>query len=264
MDTFIGSQQFTLLSYNIHQGFTSRYRRFVIDAIRLAIRTVNADLVFLQEVIGDNSHRRRRVQENAWPTMPQFQYLADQVWPHFAYGKNAISDRGDHGNAILSRFPIVSHNNIDITSPRHERRGLLCCNIELPSSVLMNCFCTHFEVYRASRSQQLDKISDLIGSSLHREDPIVLAGDFNDWERRACSVLERQLGVRDVAKVLRGRIQPTFPSFFPILPLDRIYVRGFEVLEVDVLRGNPWSKLSDHLPIYAAVKLSSPRVCCES
>jgi len=37
----------------------------------------------------------------------------------------------------------------------------------------------------------------------------------------------------------------------PLLRLDRIYVRGFNVLASQVHRGAPWSLLSDHLAVSA-------------
>ena len=47
----------------------------------------------------------------------------------------------------------------------------------------------------------------------------------------------------------------TFPSAFPWLRLDRIYQRGFAVRNARVLRGRPWSQLSDHAPIFAELEL---------
>ena len=48
----------------------------------------------------------------------------------------------------------------------------------------------------------------------------------------------------------------TFPSIFPVLRLDRIYVRGFSVIEASVQRGAPWSLLSDHLALGAVLRRS--------
>ena len=36
--------------------------------------------------------------------------------------------------------------------------------------------------------------------------------------------------------------------------LDRIYYRGFKVRRVEVLRDEPWSQLSDHLPVEAELE----------
>ena len=52
------------------------------------------------------------------------------------------------------------------------------------------------------------------------------------------------------------RAARAFPSLLPVLRLDRIYVRGFEVASSQVHRGHPWSKLSDHLAVSADLKRS--------
>jgi endonuclease/exonuclease/phosphatase family metal-dependent hydrolase len=55
-----------------------------------------------------------------------------------------------------------------------------------------------------------------------------------------------------------GKLMPsprTFPAAFPWLRLDRIYQRGFAVRSARVLRGRPWTQLSDHAPILAELEL---------
>src|SRR5438132_888733 len=102
-----------VLSYNIHKGFSSGRGKFVLNRIREALRTVHPDLVFLQEVLGHHELHSQKVEN--WPDQPQFEYLADQLWPHFAYGKNAVYTYGHHGNAILSKYPFSFYENIDIS-----------------------------------------------------------------------------------------------------------------------------------------------------
>lgn len=62
-----------------------------------------------------------------------------------------------------------------------------------------------------------------------------------------------QLGMDGSAKLARS--PRTFPAAFPWLRLDRIYQRGFAVRSARVLRGKPWSQLSDHAPILAELEL---------
>ncbi|MBM3355016.1 MAG: hypothetical protein FJY47_04150 [Betaproteobacteria bacterium] len=50
-----------------------------------------------------------------------------------------------------------------------------------------------------------------------------------------------------------GRHVHTLPSLLPVLQLDRIYVRGFEVIASRVHRGKPWALLSDHLAVSAQI-----------
>ncbi len=121
-----------VLSYNIHKGFNLGRSRFILDQIKSSIELVSADIVFLQEVHGHTEKTTAKIK--AWPTSSQFEYLADKVWSHFAYGKNAVYKEGHHGNAVLSKFPILKHENIDISTNRFEKRGLLHVEIFVPGS----------------------------------------------------------------------------------------------------------------------------------
>ena len=116
-----------ILSYNVHKGFSARNRRYLLDEIREGIRSVNADIVFLQEVVGENRDHAKRWEN--WVDAGQFEYLADSVWPHFAYGRNAIYQHGHHGNAILSKYPIVNSDNVDVSVMKRSQRGLLFAQI---------------------------------------------------------------------------------------------------------------------------------------
>ena len=76
--------------------------------------------------------------------------------------------------------------------------------------------------------------------------------------------LETETGFLNTLRKMTGR-QPklnparTFPAAKPLLRLDRIYVRGFEVVSAEVLHGIRWSRLSDHAPIVATLELKKRR-----
>ena len=91
-------------TYNIHKGFSNFNRRMVVHELRDRLRLLGADLVFLQEVLGD--HQRHAQRFANWPEEPQYEFLADSVWRDFAYGRNSVYDLGHHGNAVLSRYPL--------------------------------------------------------------------------------------------------------------------------------------------------------------
>jgi signal transduction histidine kinase len=74
---------------------------------------VAADVVFLQEIHGEHKGHQANLQD--WPNEAQFEYLADSIWHHHAYGKNAVYPEGHHGNAILSKYPIKRWDNLDLT-----------------------------------------------------------------------------------------------------------------------------------------------------
>lgn len=237
-----------VLTLNVHKGFSVGNRRFILPELREAFRASGADLVFLQEVLGNHDIHKTHFED--WPHQSQAEYLADTVWPDHAYGKNAIYEEGDHGNAILSRYPIGKWENYDISSSRWERRGFLhaCIPIE---GIEHHLICLHLSLTHRARQTQLKVIQDFIGREIPSKAPLILAGDFNDWSLKAAQILERDLGLIDAFRQTQGSYARTFPSFFPILKLDRIYSRGLKIQSAQVLSREPWSVLSDHAAIMA-------------
>lgn len=247
-----------LLTYNIHKGFRVGNKSFVLHEIRELIRSTGADLVFLQEVIGENTRHSAVVEK--WPEQSQYEFLADEVWQQYSYGKNSIYDGGHHGNAILSRFPIASWSNLDISTNSIEKRGLLHAEVVVPDSdIIIHACCTHLNLVERSRTLQLDTICYWIEKNIHCRAPLIIAGDFNDWTDRASKILNDKINLSEVMRLKHSRLVGTFPAIFPILKLDRIYVRGFEVIEAEVQKEKVWRKLSDHIPVIATLKLISKK-----
>lgn len=241
-----------VLTLNIHKGLSQFNRRMVIHELREGLRALDPDLVFLQEVQGVNERHERRFA--TWPLAPQHEYLAAGAWQH-AYGRNAAYDHGHHGNAILSRYPIVSFEREDVSDHRFERRGLLHCVVRVPGwRRNLHCVCVHLSLHERGRRRQLDAIGERLEEIAARDLPIVVAGDFNDWRQRASAILGERLGMSEVSLAARGRHARTFPSLLPVLRLDRIYVRGLRVLGSRVHRGAPWAMLSDHLAVSAELR----------
>ena len=244
-----------VLTYNIHKGFSSNNRRFVLDRIRAAIRTVHADLVLLQEVLGEHTTHARKVAR--WPIAPQFEFLADELWPHFAYGRNSVYTAGHHGNAILSKYPLTFFENIDISTNRLEQRGLLHATISYPNLPRpIHAICVHLGLLESERRVQLRRICDRIESHVPHADPLVIAGDFNDWRVRANRVFHKNLDVVEAFSLLHGAPARTFPAWLPALRLDRIYCRRLEPLRAQSLSGRPWRELSDHAAIFAELEIA--------
>jgi endonuclease/exonuclease/phosphatase family metal-dependent hydrolase len=237
---------------NIHKGLSQFNRRMVIHELQEGLRSLDPDLMFLQEVQGVNERHEKRFA--TWPLAPQHEFLAGGQWKH-AYGRNAVYDHGHHGNAILSRFPIVSAQNEDVSDHRFERRGLLHCVVTVPGwRRNLHCVCVHLSLHERGRRRQLDAISARLEELASRGLPIIVAGDFNDWRQRATRILEDRLGMTEVSIARHGRAARTFPSALPMLRLDRIYVRGLGIVSSRVHRGAPWSLLSDHLAISAELR----------
>ena len=244
--------QLRIVTLNVHKGLSQFNRRMVIHELREGLRALAPDVVFLQEVLGLNE--RHALRFAAWPPAPQYEFLAEDRWQH-AYGRNAVYDHGHHGNAVLSRYPILSALNEDVSDHRFEKRGLLHCEVAVPGwPHNLHCLCVHLSLHERGRRKQLDAIAGRLEQIVARGAPVIVAGDFNDWRQRATAILERGLGMTEVSTARGGRAARTFPSFLPLLRLDRIYIRGFEVVAAQVHRGAPWSLLSDHLALGADLK----------
>ena len=246
------TKRLRVVTLNIHKGLSQFNRRMVIHELRDGLSALDPHLVFLQEVQGLN--QRFAMRYAACPTEPQHEFLAGSRWQH-AYGCNAVYDHGHHGNAILSRYPIVSAETKDVSDHRYERRGLLHCVVTVPGwRRNLHCVCVHLSLHERGRRRQLDAISGRLEELASRGLPIIVAGDFNDWRQRATQILGERLGMTEVSIARHGRAARTFPSLLPMLRLDRIYVRGFSVVASHVHRGAPWSLLSDHLAVSAELE----------
>ena len=243
-----------VLTLNLHKGFSALNRRFVLHEIREAVRAVGADLVFLQEVLGASSHSR----DPAVVGLPQYEFLADSLWPQHAYGRNAVSPSGHHGNAVLSKHPIMSFLNIDVSHTGHEARGLLHCVIDVPGAVRpLHAVCVHLGLREQHRSDQIAQLRRRVEEHVPPDAPLLIAGDFNDWRLRVHHALRatETTWADTHASGARGNPARTFPARHPVLRLDRIYVRGTRQHRPIALPRRPWSHLSDHTPLAAEVVL---------
>ena len=93
-----------VLTINTHKGFTAFNRRFILPELRDAVRSVSADIVCLQEVMG--AHEVHPLHIENWPDTTHYEFLADTMWSDYAYGRNAVYPEGHHGNAVLRAFPL--------------------------------------------------------------------------------------------------------------------------------------------------------------
>ncbi len=245
----------SLITYNIHKGFGLGKVRFLLPKMREALSTLNPDFVFLQEVQGE--HRRREKRINAWPDLPQFEYIAEEIWPHFLYAKNAIYQSGHHGNAILSKYVFERFENINLSSIHRASRSILHSQIKIgpDPQVTVHLLCVHLGLFKAERITQCQAIMQRISEAVPVHEPLLMAGDFNDWRHHLSGLLANELGIKEAFYSLKGRHARSFPAIKPALCVDRIYYRGMEVIDVQCLQGKPWRMLSDHIPLLARFEL---------
>jgi len=244
----------TVMTVNIHKGFTFFNRRFILPELRDAVRKVGADIVFLQEVRGHTGDSGG--QFSGWPETPHYEFLADDIWPQYAYGRNAVSAQGHHGNALMSKYPIIHDQNHDVSIAGPEKRGLLHCVLRVPGlDNDVHVICVHLGLLEGHRQQQLDLLCEMVRGEVPPHSPLIVAGDFNDWRRRADPILWQGAQLREVFVNAYGVPAKTFPARLPLLALDRIYVRNASAHLPVVLPRKPWSHLSDHAPLAAEVHL---------
>lgn len=235
-------------TYNIHKGFSHFNRRFVLHELRECLRELNADIVFLQEVQGEHLLHAQRHAD--YPEVPQHEFLADPFWQHHAYGMNSVYEAGHHGNAILSRFPIVLSHNRDVSAHRFEQRGLLHCEIDVKGHPVHG-LCVHFGLFARGRRKQVQDLIEYAQASIPPDAPLLIAGDFNDWRGQLSAGLDAALGVQEVFCLQQGRPARSFPSALPVFTLDRIYMRGFELVQCQVCGGR---RMSDHAALLARLR----------
>ena len=241
-----------IATYNIHKGLSYFNHRVVLHELRERLRELDADIVFLQEVQGE--HIRHGERYPNYPEGAQHDFIAEEVWLHSVYGKNSVYEAGHHGNAILSRFPILQSFNTDVSAHRFESRGLLHSEIELPGLGRVHCLCAHFGLFARGRRAQAGALIEYAGSEIPADAPLIIAGDFNDWRNQLSKTLANELNIHDVFHLHGGKLARSFPSRLPMLRLDRIYVRGFTVLHSNVHAGGNWLRLSDHAALSAQLK----------
>jgi len=251
-----------ILTYNIHKGFDWGKRNYFLEDIKTLVKSSKANIVFLQEVVGQSKKYKKKGLIDS-----QFEYIADSVWSHYSYAQNAIYDHGHHGNLILSEYPIASWKNVNITTNALEKRGLLVCKIEIPNASAgkseskakryIHVICAHLDLLQKGRAKQYNMLKSLVESlEIPEKDPLIVAGDFNDWNQQAFNILEKELNMVEAHKDRYGLYAKTFPAFLPLLTLDRIYVRNLKVTHSYVVSKTEKNHFSDHLPLFCEVEIN--------
>ncbi len=246
------AETFRVLTLNIHKGFAIGPRRLVLSSIRECLRASGANLVFLQEVVGANARHQKNI--SLWPEDSQLEYLADTVWSHQAYGKNAIYQHGHHGNAILSEHPFVTWDNIDASFVNYSQRGFLHGTI----TGNIHLLCVHLGLFENERRQQIFLLIDYVKRNVPDDAPLIIAGDFNDWRKICHHSLIEHLQVQEVHEQQNGFCARTYPAFYPLLAMDRIYLRGFNISASASIAGENWRNFSDHCALTADIQVRMP------
>jgi endonuclease/exonuclease/phosphatase family metal-dependent hydrolase len=235
-------------TYNIHKGVqgVGPRRRLEIHNLGLAIGQMDADVVCLQEV--RKVHRREARYFTHWPELPQAEFLAPEGY-EAVYRTNAYTRHGEHGNALLTRWPVLDQQHEDMSDHRFEQRGLLHSEL-LVHDCPVHVIVVHLGLIRPSRLRQLAQLRRYVQREIPPGAALLVAGDFNEGR----AIVERELGQIGL-HAFNGERQATFPARLPLVQLDHVFGRGLRPVAVQVLRGREWWRMSDHLPLIAEFTL---------
>lgn len=240
---------FRIVTYNLHKcrGFDTR---IVPDRIVSVLLELEADILCLQEVVnapkGDPIYDQAHEIARALPDL------------HWTFGANRHYQGGTYGNMTLSRFPIVSWHNHDLSRPGREPRGVLQTEIDLGRAGRVHVFNVHLGTGHMERRFQAGKLMNAgILDQPGLSGPRLVLGDFNEWTRGLTTRLLRStfqtFRPRHVAKLPR-----TFPGMLPLMSLDHCYYEPPLRLENSRLwRSRKALFASDHLPLIAEFTVSA-------
>ena len=249
-------QRLRVATYNIHKGVRGMgpRKRLEIHNLGLAVEALDADLVFLQEVRLFHTREARHFARGTfgWPQQGQAEFLAPEGY-EVAYRTNAVTRHGEHGNALLSRWPIGEVGHHDVSDHRFEQRGLLYVPVQWHGATV-HAVVAHFGLANAGRLRQVQRLAEFISAEVPAGAPLLVAGDFNDWTEKLDEPMQRAGLARARAPNERPLQAMTFPSRVPIFAHDRVYTRGLRCCSTMVPRGSVWARMSDHLPLVAELE----------
>ncbi|MEQ8708288.1 MAG: endonuclease/exonuclease/phosphatase family protein [Rhodospirillales bacterium] len=230
----MSSTNIRVLSWNIH-GFVGLDGKY--DPVRTGqvIDSISPDIAAFQEVDcrGDKAARNQTADS-----------LREAVGDHSHYAWSIVTPDRHYGQMLASRYPIQSGKIHDISMDSQEPRRIIEAVIQAGKKGRIRVLATHLGLKISERRHQNAILRRLIASE--RTLPLVVMGDFNNWlmERRKtglAGVMTDRTGLR------------TFPSRFPLLPLDRIWSRAPGT--ISQARTYPeYRQASDHLPLTAEIR----------
>jgi endonuclease/exonuclease/phosphatase family metal-dependent hydrolase len=244
-----------VVTWNIHKGVNGLRprRRLEIHNIGLAIDQFDADIVCLQEV---RKHHHGDAQKFArWPALEQADFLAPLGYTP-VYQTNAITKHGEHGNALLTRWPVIKHQHEDMSDHRFEQRGLLHVELLIHNQPV-HVVVVHLGLINSSRRRQIMQLCTYLQREIPKNVPLLVAGDFNDWGSSCETALKsEQLRTYKTNPITSKRLR-TYPSRLPLIQFDYVFARQLDVLNCIVPSGVHWARMSDHLPLIADFKTSN-------
>ena len=221
-----------IATWNIH-GAVGWDRRRDPRRIAAVLKEMDADLIGLQEV-----DTRHRISGRRCP----LEAIADEAGYHAVCGPTLYGRHGHYGNALLSRRAPRNVRYLDLSVRGREPRCALDVDLALGDGTECRVVVTHLGLRSKERHEQVQRLVSALDDG--RELPLVVLGDINEWRRtsRALGLLNTHLGAAPKVR--------TFPSFRPLVALDRIWVRPHAGLRDVRVHGSALARqASDHLPV---------------
>ncbi|KAA6463244.1 hypothetical protein DYQ86_07975 [Acidobacteria bacterium AB60] len=241
--------QFRIATYNTHKARGFDFR-IVPERIVEVVLELEADILCIQEVINA---------PGVQPNLNQAEELV-RAFPgfHSAFGANREYRGGTYGNLTLSRFPIVSTRNHDLSRRRREPRGVLQSEIELDSGRLVHLFNVHLGTGHMERRYQARKLFNAeVLCQPGLRGPRLVLGDFNEWTHGLTTRLLRSQ-FQTLHARRPGEFPRTFPGLLPLLSLDHCYYEPpLRLVDTKLWRTRKALFASDHLPLVADFKLAA-------
>jgi endonuclease/exonuclease/phosphatase family metal-dependent hydrolase len=223
----------TVATYNIHRC-VGRDRRFDPKRILAVLRELDADVIALQELLWDPQD-----------ALHLLDHFAAELKYQAIAGPTLLRRDGHYGNAILTRLPVQYANHVDISVPRCECRGAIDAVLGHPGETV-RIIATHLGLWPSERRKQMRRLLALLAGST--VNPTVLMGDLNEWFLwgRPLRWLHAYFGYT--------RAPATYPTFFPVFALDRIWIKpALTTMPTAVV--TPLTRAaSDHLPLRAVLR----------
>lgn len=233
-----------VITYNIRKGKGPDGRSPIeMTDIGRALSEHSADLVLCQEVF----HCART-------GASQSGRLARAMGLPCYYGANKFRVVGHHGNSTFTHHKVDHFVNHDISTNRIERRGALYVRLTLGGRPL-HVLNVHLGLNGWQRQVQVKSIEALLAQVAQPGDPVLLAGDFNDWRLELDRRIVNGLGFVNALGDHDPSVGRTWHARRPVFALDRIYIRNLKVERSGRFDGEPWSGLSDHLPLFAELSV---------
>ncbi len=224
--------RFRVATYNTHKsrGMDWRVRP---DRIVQVLREIDADVVALQEVVGD-----------------QAPYLAEQLRIPHVFGPAGRFRGHDYGNLVLTRLPLAGSENHDVSVLGREPRACLQVDVRPQDGPLLHVFAVHLGTsWFERRRQALLLASPEVLDNPQLRGRRILLGDFNEWTRGLSTrLLSERLESADLR--LHARRRTSYPGITPFLHLDHIYHDPeLRLTAMRLHRTRAALVASDHLPL---------------